>query len=208
MQVKGELKDAQVELMTAAEVAAATPKPGRRVHDTDNQIEYIGDGSQWVRIVTGVIDDLTIVKSGQTIKQRDSNYDLSSGIQIGNTDKTGSWSQYTDTVVSITTIGRPVLLMLIDGGTGNSEIISENGASGSDDGQLAFYRDATKLTEYSIRFVKTNFSSSFNSVSLPPGCIMHVDFPGAGTYSYSLYGRNSGADMKVAPGTKLLAIEL
>lgn len=113
-----------------------------------------------------------------------------------------SYVDVTDLSVTLTTVGRPVQLMLIPDGSTECHLLRQG--SGGHKIYWQFMRDATVLHE-------TDFSGSGGSTNdtLPPGCLNTVDTPAAGTYVYKLRQKtgNAGTSAGVI-NCKLVAFEI
>ena len=92
----------------------------------------------------------------------------------GSVTLTGSFVTYC--TVTITTTGRPVMLLFQGDGTTNGSF-AQNGAASSSPLTIAFFRGATQTSTYV-------FDSS-NRDSINPSCTW-VDTPIAGTYTYTI----------------------
>jgi len=127
-----------------------------------------------------------------------SNYALSSSC--------GSYSQsasaYTDVTnlsVSLTTHGRPVMLLLVSDGSGNDGGIQSLATNGC---ALKALRGSTEIGRQA--FVQTSGSTSMKSSPAP-----FFDVPAAGTYTYKVQlSSNDGVTNQYVRYCKLLAIEL
>lgn len=99
--------------------------------------------------------------------------------------------------ISVTTNGRPVMVMLTGDGAGSSSLVSFNsGASSS--AALRFKRDSTVIMQQGCQgYVNNN----------PAGAFFHIDQPAAGTYTYSAEIHPGGASAAVT-NVKLVVFEL
>lgn len=91
-----------------------------------------------------------------------------------------------DTVsATITTSGRPVMIFLQPGATagGGGRIVTYARTSMSSDEGLSFKRDATLISYGSTN---TYSGTAADQPTLPCGMMFCIDFPAAGTYTYSL----------------------
>jgi hypothetical protein len=110
--------------------------------------------------------------------------------------------------VSLTTLGNPVEIFLQDDGTfgnGGGAIQFGTGASNPIFG-IAIYRDSTQLTQYQFSVGNTTSASPLHACSM----IKVLDFPIAGTYTYSVkIGTLSGSQSSISLiDTVLVAYEL
>lgn len=96
---------------------------------------------------------------------------------------TTSTAAVTNLSVTITTSGRPVMLMLQSDGTGNNSTI---GSSKSASGQTSFVLNLNRgLTEVATYQINTDNIGSSNVATTGPS-ISHLDTPSAGTYTYTV----------------------
>lgn len=95
---------------------------------------------------------------------------------------------------TITTSGRPVFIMMFGDNSGSFASVHTNSGNGS----IAIVRDSTQLTHYF-------FGTSVGGVS---GDISHIDVPPAGTYTYKIQARLSGAGTFQVDNFKLAVWEL
>jgi DNA-binding protein YbaB len=97
---------------------------------------------------------------------------------------------FTNLSVSITTTGRPVFVGLISDGNALGSFISEN--SGSD---FYIYRGETLVTRVPL--------ANATGFRHPPSVLSVIDVPAAGTYTYTIKGKNS-----IVAYVKMVAYEL
>lgn len=109
----------------------------------------------------------------------------------------------TNLSVTITTTGRPVELRLIDDGSGSTSGISFTNSNQSIFG--AFFSGASQLT--TIGFASAN-SNATNGLILPASSYNHLDFPTAGTYTYSFAMYSSAGTGFSCNFAKLVAYEI
>lgn len=113
----------------------------------------------------------------------------------------------TNLSVTITTVGRPVRLELVQDGSGNISTV-DIGANGNCQGRFAFVRDATTLT-LDAKFAITATGYTFSQISFPPSVISYTDVVAAGTYTYKLQARDlSGISTVSVKLCKLMAYEI
>lgn len=130
----------------------------------------------------------------------------------GYTNATTTASNITNLSVTITTSGKPVMLMLISDGSGGTfaDPNSSIGCSKVGDncaGQINFKRGSTIIGS---SILGGNGTGAVNySVTIPASSVMIVDPVAAGTYTYTATGfaLSSGATILVG-NVKLLAYEL
>jgi hypothetical protein len=127
-------------------------------------------------------------------KRGAANYQLSGSCGSFEQSTVVSWTDITNLSVSITVINRPVLLMLIHDGSGNTTNIHGS-------------KSEQRLLQGSTEIYRLNCECYF-----PAGAVNLVwllDAPGAGTYTYKLQYRITGAGgWYRIYYTKLLALEL
>jgi hypothetical protein len=129
----------------------------------------------------------------------------SSGSFTNNTATVGSPADVTNLSVTITTTGRPVMLMLVaDADTSNFAAISMTKSAGTNGAFITFLRGSTVIS--------INAINAFDAaVFYPPSAYQYVDVTGAGTYTYkvqvALSGTGSSETINVTH-VKLLAFEL
>mgnify|MGYP003450318337 CR=1 FL=1 len=115
-------------------------------------------------------------------------------------------SETTIKSVSVTTNGRPVMLMLVNNES-STGLIQANDSSASKDFtyDIRFKRDGTAVAW--LRHVFFTFAAG--SIQIPPSAFAHVDQPAAGSYTYSATIQNSAAlDSADLQNLKLVAYEL
>lgn len=115
-----------------------------------------------------------------------------------------SYVDVTNLTVTITTTGRPVVLMLQNDGSGNASYIALTGPNSGGVGFFQMFRDATSL---GIDQMSTN-----NGIApiIPVGAFNRIDVVAAGTYTYKVQVRtpsspNTTVEVQYA---KLVAFEL
>lgn len=213
MEVKGELKDAMAEHMTTAQRTAADPKEGRKVFDTDLGLDYTGDGSVWHPITLGTVDQSTLIRTGDTLKQRDSNYTRTSGIASIQTFSSGSWVILSGATAIVTTIGRPVLIKAQKFGTVTGfELWTDNAVSTGSYGVLGIWRAGVGPDALISRVVVPHIPGvgSVSELSISPNTLSFIDdgVLSPGTYTYTLRAQAISCDFKVATNVGLIALEL
>jgi hypothetical protein len=151
----------------------------------------------------GVVDSYTRT-TGTTVAERGIAISSNSGsVDI----ETNSYTDVTNLSVTITTLGRPVKIFLQPGNSfTNSSIITSNSSTASVS-FLKIVRDTTDIAEFKIRALAGGATSAASDI--PPGCIVFVDEPAAGTYTYKLQARGStGSTYTGVDHCKLVAYEL
>lgn len=112
------------------------------------------------------------------------------------TTSSTTYVQVTNLAVILTTTGRPVSLFLAADNTGNSAYVSITGFVGA----LKFSRDGAVRGE-------NGSGLSSGTLQIPPGSFTLLDFPAAGTYTYSVQIKTGGAPWSVV-NCRLVAYEI
>lgn len=122
----------------------------------------------------------------------------------GFTTTSTSFVDVTNLSVTITTTGRPVMLMVL-GGTGSSLSVAKNGTPASCTFQIL--RDAVVVGQGNLSITATG--ATVVSHDVPTGGLNTVDVVAAGTYVYKVQAKAVTATTTVGVGAaKLLAYEL
>lgn len=162
------------------------------------------NGVTAAKIAAGQITQVKMGAVGQQVSSSCGNFLSSSS----------SYVDVTNLSVTITTTGRPVMLMLIGDGTSNvadvgaAESIGPGGSTFV--AKFKILRDSTIVSVNEIFVGMTGHpSGSFTAqINVPPGSINTIDFPAAGTYTYKLQALISGGDSVYVENSKLVAFEL
>lgn len=190
----------------------------------DTHTHAAGSGSQ---IITAGITDLAVTSAKlsanavTTSKITDLNVTRAKQAAVGQqlSSSTASFSttsavfvDVTNATITITTTGRPVIIMLVpDGSTVNPASIAATAPNAAKDlGQVRFamFRDATQIG-YWFLDIRSDSTTDANLVRLPPSAIMMIDPAGAGTYVYKIQAAsNDGASFADVSNCKLVAYEL
>lgn len=132
------------------------------------------------------------------------------GIAISNssgsfTTASSSAVDVTNLSVTITTSGRPVCVRLI--GDSISSYIEVSGSGTNGNGFISIVRDASTLSNIQLL---NGVGAGATQLRVPPGCIEHIDAVAAGTYTYKIQARYSGAAFTTVgvQSCKLVAYEL
>lgn len=137
----------------------------------------------------------------------------------------GSDIDITNASVTVTTTGRPVLLMLTGSSTDDTSpssiALSSVYTSGSSfpDHQftLKLFKDATLTYTWTINKAAYGGpgSPAIDAASLPPGAFAYVDTPAAGTYTYAVkmnyaeaFSSGYSSATLIAKDVKLIAVEI
>lgn len=119
-----------------------------------------------------------------------------------------TWTDVTNLSVTITTTGRPVILMLVAATTdpNNSYMQAYRGGVTSVLYSVKFVRDVTDLAQVNV--IAGGAAGTIRA-SAPASAHQHIDVPAAGTYTYKVQGRGDNAATTVEFwGVKLIAFEL
>lgn len=124
----------------------------------------------------------------------------------------------TNLSVSLTTTGRPVILVLVpDAASALPCYVGAYQSTNVDLGpqaEFAILRDAAVISRHQVSAFGSAVTSDYiSSTYVPPGSVMTLDAPAAGTYTYKVQARYSSftvtANMQaVALNVKLVAYEL
>lgn len=116
----------------------------------------------------------------------------------------------TNLTVTITTTGRPVMLMLLAANGATNSIISTSTITAANaTGEVQFY-NTTGATALSTIAIGVYPSGTQALLELPPSSFIYVDTPAAGTISYKIRTRstNGTAVTMTFLGVKLIAYEI
>ena len=128
----------------------------------------------------------------------------------GSYTMTGAFADVTNLSITITTTGRPVVLILAHDGTaaglGYGTIFAQNASGNIADVYLKFLRNSADLITHNMAVSATGASQVY--YSLPSTSITYMDTPAAGTYTYKVQAiLNSGTNGRVL-FVKLVAYEI
>ena len=126
----------------------------------------------------------------------------------GFSTSSATYVDVTNATITITTTGRPVVLLLQPDGTSNAAYVGTFGAtSASSTAFFKMLRAGSDLAVFSLKATGTDGTDTYDNV--PPGLIHYVDVVGAGTYTYKLQAkRNGAADTAEVFYSLLVAYEL
>jgi len=142
-----------------------------------------------VKISNANVTRAKLESVGQQVSSSSSNYQMSSG----------TFTAVTNLSVTITTTGRPVMLMLIsDASAGLSGIGNSGGSS-----YYGFWRGGSQITNTEV-----DGAGGILGILIPTGSANHLDVVGAGTYTYTFKTRKSSASNSFCFYAKLVAYEL
>lgn len=111
----------------------------------------------------------------------------------------------TNLSVTIVTTGNPVFLTLIDDSSGGQSSVGLTATTLTCSGDIYFFNGASQLTQQGIL---SSGTSSGASINMPGSSFSHIDFPSAGTYTYSVSCElNQGTSM-IVQFLKLVAYEI
>ncbi len=122
------------------------------------------------------------------------------------TSTSSALTAVTNLSVTITTSGRPVMLMLQSAGAAGQASMGKYESGSGDCGfEYAFYRGGSPLALY----FATGQSGPDAALQTPSGnCAMYLDVVAAGTYTYAFYMGTSGTGTVACNGMVLVAYEL
>ena len=173
-----------------------------------------------VKLAAAVVDNSTLEKVANQLRVKDlgiTNAKLAAvGEQVsascgafvhGNATPT----DVTNLSVSITTIGRPVMVMLISDGSGAAQpsVISIQDTSGASTGVSGIFRLLRGASEISHYNLVANGASGPVGVAVPASSFQFLDVVAAGTYTYKVQVNTGTANTNISCNyAKLVAFEL
>lgn len=112
----------------------------------------------------------------------------------------------TNLTVTITTTGRPVVLLLISDSTVNTSFIQAVNGTVNPRASIQFIRASTTISDQGLT---NGFIGATSLITVPPSSFQHIDIISAGTYTYKIAVKGlSTTDTTNVYYTKLLAYEL
>jgi hypothetical protein len=125
----------------------------------------------------------------------------------------GSLVAVTNAIVTITTVGRPVMVTLIPDGTSSSAFISVSWNTSTANYALAgtfeIFRDGSAISYHELGVGGFNSGTNLLSNYQLPGSITYVDFPSAGAHTYQLKAQAAGGGAGVGVNNcSLVAYEM
>lgn len=115
----------------------------------------------------------------------------------------------TNATVTITTTGRPVMIMFVADGSSYASVGFQSTNISGPSCSFAIYRGATLIPNATFNGHVTGSSTDDITIQVAPGCLNYVDTPAAGTYTYKLsMSVSSAAVLGVVQQVKMLAFEL
>ena len=160
-----------------------------------------------LKMANDAIDTVELVNNAVTrVKQ------AAVGQQISDSSGSFSVNDPTDTPVtnlsvSISTIGRPVMLMLISDGTSAAgRVRIGNNAAVTTTVDLNFRRDSSIISEQRLSYTSTGS----DQITTPSSSFQYFDVVSAGTYTYDVTVTHIGTGVQTidVQNTKLVAYEL
>lgn len=163
--------------------------------DTDNAVMTRSTGAAWEQVGS--------MATANQISSENTNQTIASA----------SATDITNATVTITTLGRPVLLFLTNiNATTYGYVWLRNTASASSIvGQVNFVRGATIVSGFGMTAtVAAAVNASFLERMYPASCFLSLDAVAAGTYTYKATAQvsNAGTTQILTQALKLVAIEL
>jgi hypothetical protein len=137
----------------------------------------------------------------------------SKGQQISNssgsyTNATSVIGDVTNLSVTITTTGRPVMLMCQGNTSGGGITITSAAGATSTFGQLIYRRDSTDLYAADYAIQAANGAGTI-AYKVPPSAFAYVDAVAAGTYTYKVRAQGTNANTTIGvTNVRLVAFEL
>lgn len=152
---------------------------------------FTADANGRAKFADGIWTKAKFAALGQVVSSGSSNF------STGST----SYVDVTNLSVSITTIGRPVLLLIVSDGSLLSNVGADGNSATNGVADYQILRDSTTIAQSKIGQISTGYT-------LFPGSIVHFDAPSAGTYTYKMQLKaQSGATANMRY-MKLVAFEL
>ncbi len=136
------------------------------------------------------------------------NYQISSAVSSQNITS-GSATDVTNLSVTITTSGKPVILMLVQSGSGIGVIQLTQAATGVS-GSVMFVRGSTTISKQETEISASGSSTTSAQTEVPPSSFQHFDPVAAGTYTYKVQALVNGGSSPAIffDQIKLVAYEL
>jgi len=189
-------------LITSDEISSASIS-SRTISGMDG--DGIGqniDGSLFVK-TDGVTSTISAGKLSHLVAAHVANF-IVSGESGGYVNSTTTETDITNLSCTITTNGRPVILMFFPFGL--SRIIMSEVTTGVATATIRLYRGATVISRQRLGIGRAVASSA--SITYPGSIIFHIDKPAAGTYTYRATGQAGNADVLQVTNTSMVAIEI
>ena len=160
-------------------------------------------GVSTAKIAANAVTRAKIESVGQQISSSSGSY----------TTTSTSYVDITNLSVSITTSGRPVMLFLQPASDTSDSYLGCKNTGGSDTGEAGpgnfkIVRDSTDIAMFRISGGLDSDAVNSRSVNIPPGCVLYIDAPAAGTYTYKVQGKVASGKTLEVEQVKLVAYEL
>jgi hypothetical protein len=178
-------------------MAAAINVDGSSIQLVSNTIAVKDSGIITAKIADANVTRPKLVAVGQQISSSSGSFSTASG----------SYTDVTNLSASLTTTGRPVVVMLITDNAGSAGYLSVDASGGSSiaSANVKVLRGSTTVHE---SLVQGNFpTSAASGVYLPPGAVNTLDAVAAGTYTYKVQVKKNFGTVTVT-NCKLVAFEL
>jgi hypothetical protein len=170
------------------------------VYDVDNATLQITSNTlsvktiQLANMAANSVDSSQLVSSSvTTTKIADANVTKAKLAALGQqvssscgsfSSTSGTKTDVTNLTVTITTTGRPVMLVMQSDGTGGGNILyNTQGLAGGFLGNLYFIRGSTTIATSTV---SNSIVSVSQAIRIPPASFNFIDVVGAGTYTYKV----------------------
>lgn len=153
------------------------------------------------KILNGTIVNADISSSAAIARSKleSPNYILAASDSGSFSTTSTSYVDITNQSVTITTIGRPVLVTIVNGD------VTVGGSSTAAIGWVKAVRDSTDLAERNL----VSQGPTSPQITVPGGAFTWIDTPSAGAHTYKLQAKANGAGITIAIGTaKIFVREL
>ena len=196
--------------VTGAQIASTTVTGSNLVNQTITATQIANStitSSQLAAnsITTTQITDANVTKG----KLSAANYGVSSSCGYFTVSADGNWHNVTNLSQAITTIGRPVQIMLISDGSGSDSYIGNDyNSNGGTSASIRILRNGSPIFNYGM-YLQLVHTSSDTYIEIPSSSYVNtIDVnASAGTNTYSIQ-ISSGAGTSIVAYSKLLVMEL
>lgn len=176
------------------------------INIVDDKIQLKDNGTTGDKFNANVVDDATIELASNklqvkddgiiTVKILDNNVTRPKIVAVGHqvssssgafSTNSASFVDVTNLSVTITTTGRPVMLLLCSNSSTANIGTAQTGAASETGADFAWVRDST-IVSTNVLFTTAGSAPGAN-IDIPPGSINFLDRPAAGTFTYKLQAR-------------------